>query len=135
MIRVEQNERDYVCHFKRKLFSLILSLLFGTSILSLPLDSNAATSTAGAPAATGASVGVGAVSAPVPSAFAVSTPKEDAINANEVSTEDIVVPPPMDFGNDDNRISEIQQQHPQLQSRCFSSTVVVFVSCSIFTSN
>ena len=43
MIRVEQNERDYVCHFKRKLFSLILSLLFGTSILSLPLNSIAAT--------------------------------------------------------------------------------------------
>ena len=53
------------------------------------------------------------ISAPVPSAFAAPTPKEDAINANEVSTEDIVVPPPMDFGNDDNRISEIQQQHPQ----------------------
>ena len=57
-----------------------------------------------------------AISAPVPSAFAAPTPKEDAINANEVSTEDIVVPPPMDFGNDDNRTSEIQQhpqQHPQ----------------------
>ena len=58
------------------------------------------------------------ISPPVPSAFAAPTPKEDAINANEVSTEDIVVPPPMDFGNDDNRISEIQQQqqpqqHPQ----------------------
>ena len=53
------------------------------------------------------------ISAPVPSAFAAPTPKEDAINANEVSTEDIVVPPPMDFGNDDNRVSESQQQHPQ----------------------
>merc|ERR1711935_366196 len=53
------------------------------------------------------------ISPPVPSAFAAPTPKEDAINANEVSTEDIVVPPPMDFGNDDNRISEIQQQQQQ----------------------
>jgi len=55
------------------------------------------------------------ISPPVPSAFAAPTPKEDAINANEVSTEDIVVPPPMDFGNDDNRISEIQQQQQQPQ--------------------
>ena len=57
------------------------------------------------------------ISAPVPSAFAAPTPKEDAINANEVSTEDIVVPPPMDFGNDDNRVNEIQPQHPQQQQR------------------
>lgn len=56
------------------------------------------------------------ISAPVPSAFAAPTPKEDAINANEVSTEDIVVPPPMDFGNDDNRTSEIQQ-HPQQRAQ------------------
>ena len=57
------------------------------------------------------------ISAPVPSAFAAPTPKEDAINANEVSTEDIVVPPPMDFGNDDNRVNEIQPQHPQQQQQ------------------
>ena len=43
MIRVEQNERDYVCHLKRKPFSLIMSLLFGTAILALPLNSIAAT--------------------------------------------------------------------------------------------
>ena len=43
MIRVEQNERDYVCHLKPKLFSLIMSLLFGTAILALPLNSIAKT--------------------------------------------------------------------------------------------
>ena len=35
------------------------------------------------------------------------TPKEE--NANEVSTEDIVVPPPESFGNDDN--AEAQQNN------------------------
>ena len=35
------------------------------------------------------------------------TPKEE--NANEVSTEDIVVPPPESFGNDDN--AEVQQNN------------------------
>ena len=35
-------------------------------------------------------------------------PKEDAINANEVSTEDNIVPPPESFGNDDNRLNEVQ---------------------------
>merc|ERR1711997_497815 len=41
-------------------------------------------------------------------------PKEDAINANEVSTEDNIVPPPDSFGNDDNRVNEIQQQPPDV---------------------
>jgi len=49
------------------------------------------------------------VSAPAP-APAPAAPKEDAINANEVSTEDNIVPPPDSFGNDDNRVNEIQQQ-------------------------
>ncbi|MFL3667147.1 MAG: c-type cytochrome domain-containing protein, partial [Verrucomicrobiota bacterium] len=43
MIRVEQNGRDYVCHLNRKRFSLIMSLLFGTAILALPLNSIATT--------------------------------------------------------------------------------------------
>ena len=53
---------------------------------------------------------------PVPSAFAA--PKEDAINANEVSTEDsIIVPPPDIFGNDDNRVNEQPQQPQQLHQQ------------------
>ncbi len=43
MMRVEQNERESVGHLKRKLFSLILSLLFGAAILALPLNSHATT--------------------------------------------------------------------------------------------
>ena len=42
-MRVEQNERESVCPLKRKLFSLILSLLFGAAILALPLTSLATT--------------------------------------------------------------------------------------------
>merc|ERR1719410_38071 len=48
-----------------------------------------------------------AASTPAPTPAA---PKEDAINANEVSTEDNIVPPPDSFGNDDNRVNEVQQQ-------------------------
>jgi len=43
MMRVAQNERESVCPLKRKLFSLILSLLFGAAILALPLTSLATT--------------------------------------------------------------------------------------------
>merc|ERR1719410_882274 len=50
-----------------------------------------------------------AASTPAPTPAA---PKEDAINANEVSTEDNIVPPPDSFGNDDNRVNEVQQQQP-----------------------
>ena len=53
------------------------------------------------------------VSAPAPTPAPAAAPKEDAINANEVSTEDVIVPPPMSFGNDDNRVNEVQQQQQQ----------------------
>ena len=43
MMRVEQNERESVGHLKRKLFSFILSLLFGAAILALPINSHATT--------------------------------------------------------------------------------------------
>ena len=43
MMRVEQYERDSVCHLTRKLFSLMMSLLFGVTILALPLNSLATT--------------------------------------------------------------------------------------------
>ena len=39
-------------------------------------------------------------------------PKEDAINANQVSTEDNIVPPPESFGNDDNRLNEVPEPAP-----------------------
>merc|ERR1719367_427545 len=52
------------------------------------------------------------VSAPAPTPAPAAAPKEDAINANEVSTEDNIVPPPDSFGNDDNRVNEVQQQQP-----------------------
>ncbi len=47
---------------------------------------------------------------------AASVPKEDAINANQVSTEDNIVPPPEFFGNDDNRVIAGKNEVPQLAS-------------------
>ena len=45
MMRVVQNELESVGHLKRKLFSLILSLMLGAAILALPLNSHARTDT------------------------------------------------------------------------------------------